>query len=66
MSGKKYKNDVSDIVGTINACRNDKKDITFQIISTAVINLYGSLDNIKKYGRHTKKSFKYTKLKRLI
>ena len=48
MSGRKYKNDISDIVGIINACRNNKKDITFQIISTAVEKLYGSWDNIEK------------------
>ena len=48
MSGRKYKNDISDIVGIINACRNNKKDITFQMISTAVENLYGSWDNIEK------------------
>lgn len=48
MSGRKYKNDISDIVGIINSCKSNNKIITYDMIDTAVKNLYDNWDNIDK------------------
>lgn len=48
MSGRKYKNDISDIVGIINSCKLNNKIITYDMIDTAVKNLYDNWDNIDK------------------
>lgn len=48
MSGRKYKNDISDIVGIINSCKSNNKIIKFEMIDTAVKNLYKGWDNIDK------------------
>jgi hypothetical protein len=48
MSGRKYKNDISDIVGIINSCKSNNKIITYDLIDNAVKNLYGNWDNIDK------------------
>ncbi len=42
MSGRIYKNDISDIVGILNASRKINKNITFTMIDEAVKNLYGN------------------------
>ena len=47
MSGRIYKNDMSDIVGIINTSRKNGKNFTYDSIDTAVKNLYGSWDDIK-------------------
>ncbi|MBR1454469.1 MAG: hypothetical protein IJ593_07465 [Lachnospiraceae bacterium] len=47
-SGRIYKNDISDIIGIINSCRNEGKNINYKLIDTAVKNLYGNWNNIKK------------------
>lgn len=48
MSGRKYKNDLSDIIGIL--CEHEKRGnpISMQQIKTAVINLYGGFDQIPK------------------
>ncbi len=45
-SGRKYKNDLSDIIGIL--AEHEKRDtvITYEQINTAVVNLYGSWDDI--------------------
>lgn len=48
MSGRKYKNDISDIVGILSASNANGKNITFDMIDTAVNNLYNGWDNISK------------------
>lgn len=48
MSGRKYKNNISDIVGIINVSRKSNKGITFEMIDNAVKNLYNNWDNIDK------------------
>ena len=48
MSGRKYKNDISDIVGIISSARANGNDISFQMIDTAINNLYGNWDKIDK------------------
>ena len=44
VSARKYKNDYSDIYGIINECRNNNKNITYEMITTALVNLYGTTD----------------------
>ena len=56
MSGRVYKNDISDIVGIINYSRKSGKDITYGMIDKAVINLYGNWDNINLELQNTLKS----------
>lgn len=46
MSGRVYKNDISDIVGIINCSRKSGNDITYEIINKAAIDLYGSWNDI--------------------
>lgn len=46
MSGRKYKNDISDIVGIISSARDLGIDISFQMIDNAVNNLYGNWKRI--------------------
>lgn len=48
MSGRKYKNDISDIVGIINSCKANNKTITYDMIDNAVKNLYDNWDGIDK------------------
>ena len=48
MSGRKYKNDISDIVGIINSCKVNNKIITYKIIDDAIKDLYGNWDNVDK------------------
>lgn len=44
-SGRRYKNDLSDIIGILAAHRAKGEPITFEQISTAVINLYDGWDD---------------------
>ena len=46
MSGRIYKNDISDIIGIIISNINRGKNITYDIIDKAIKNLYGSWDEI--------------------
>lgn len=43
VSGRKYKNDYSDIYGIIMECLNENKAITIECIEKAIIDLYGSI-----------------------
>ena len=45
-SGRKYKNDLSDIVGILAEHKQRGAPISLNAIHTAIINLYGSLDTI--------------------
>lgn len=47
VSGRKYKNDFSDIYGIINECR-DKRSITIDMINNALVDLYGTTDIVDK------------------
>jgi hypothetical protein len=44
-SGRKYKNDLSDIIGILAEHEKRKEPITFEMIDKAVCNLYGSWEN---------------------
>lgn len=46
MSGRKYKNDLSDIVGILYEEEENGNPINLEQIQTAVINLYGSWDSL--------------------
>lgn len=46
MSGRKYKNDISDIVGILREQREKGTPITFEQIDLAVNNLYGNWDEM--------------------
>lgn len=48
MSGRKYKNDLSDILGILYQHYMEKDEITYNEIEQAIINLYGKLDEIDK------------------
>lgn len=48
MRGRKYKNDISDIVGILSVSNANGKNITFDMIATAVNNLYNGWDSISK------------------
>lgn len=45
-SGRKYKNDLSDIIGILAEHEKRGSVITYEQIDTAVVNLYGSWDSI--------------------
>ena len=47
-SGRKFKNDLSDIIGILAEHKQRNKPITFKKIDSAVLNLYGSWDSIPK------------------
>ncbi|MBE6132043.1 MAG: hypothetical protein E7180_01440 [Erysipelotrichaceae bacterium] len=47
VSGRKYKNDLSDIIGIVNEIRK-KRIIGIEEIDRAIIELYGTFDLIKK------------------
>lgn len=46
VSGRIYKNDISDIIGILYECKKHGKIITFELIDKAVKNLYGNWDLI--------------------
>ncbi len=46
MSGRQYKNDISDVVGILNEQKERGKPLSLEMIKTAVINLYGSFDKL--------------------
>lgn len=48
VSGRKYKNDYSDIYGIITFSNKDKQNITVEKLENAIIELYGSLDEADK------------------
>lgn len=48
MSGRKYKSDLSDILGILHYHYKSGDEITYSQIEQAVTNLYGNFDNIKK------------------
>lgn len=50
-SGRKYKHDLSDIIGILAEHEKQGKPITLEDIDTAVQNLYGGWDNIPKDAR---------------
>ena len=51
MAGRKYKNDLSDIVGILAEHERQGKAITLEMIKTAVTNLYGSWDKLSADSR---------------
>lgn len=48
ISGRKYKNDISDIFGTINYHYRNNDRITLKRLDDAIIKLYGSFDNVNE------------------
>ncbi len=46
MSGRQYKNDISDIVGILQEQREKENPISFEQIDTAVYNLYNGWNEI--------------------
>ena len=48
MSGRIYKNDISDIIGIIISNKKNGKDFTYDMIDKAIKNLYGSWDGVDK------------------
>ena len=46
MSGRQYKNDISDIVGILREQKERGSPFTLQQIETAVCNLYGGWDHL--------------------
>ncbi len=46
MSGRPYKNDISDVVGILNEQKERGKLISLEMIKVAVCNLYGSWDKL--------------------
>lgn len=48
VSARKYRNDFSDIYGIITECRNKNIEITFEKVTRAIIDLYGSIDIANK------------------
>ena len=48
MSGRKYKNDYSDIYGIVMECIKQNKVITIDVLEKAIINLYGTIENVDK------------------
>ena len=48
MSGRIYKNDISDIIGIIISNKNNGKDVTYDMIDKSIKNLYGSWDGVDK------------------
>ncbi|MBE6772935.1 MAG: hypothetical protein E7544_01800 [Ruminococcaceae bacterium] len=51
MAGRKYKNDLSDIVGILAEHEKRNKPITLEMIKTAVTNLYSSWDKLSSDSR---------------
>lgn len=48
MSGRKYKNDLSDIIGILYEEQENGTPLTIEQIQTAVVNLYGSWDSLPR------------------
>lgn len=48
VSGRKYKNDLSDILGILYYHYKNNDEITYQQIEKAVVDLYGNFDRIKE------------------
>ena len=48
MSGRQYKNDISDIIGILREEQERGKPLTLEKIKTAVCNLYGSWDALSQ------------------
>lgn len=48
MSGRKYKSDLSDILGILHYHYKNGDEITYSQTEQAITNLYGNFDNIKK------------------
>lgn len=48
VSGRKYKNDYSDIYGIINYCNNHNKQITVELLNKAIVDLYESIEKANK------------------
>ncbi|MBQ9765354.1 MAG: hypothetical protein IJW18_04090 [Lachnospiraceae bacterium] len=51
MSGRQYKNDISDVVGILYEEQERGKAITFEKVEIAVCNLYGSWNNLPENSR---------------
>lgn len=48
MSGRKYKNDYSDICGIIVSCNEENRPITKEKLDRAITDLYGSIDLVNQ------------------
>lgn len=51
MSGRQYKNDISDVIGILREQKERGKPLTLEMIKTAVCNLYGSWDNLPQNSK---------------
>ena len=50
MSGRRYKKDLSDIIGILNEQKRMGEALTYRQIDCAVNNLYGGWENISEYA----------------
>lgn len=53
MAGRQYKNDLSDIVGILLEHEKNGNPISYEQVDKAVINLYGSWDDISNFAKQT-------------
>lgn len=51
-SGRKYKNDLSDVVGILAEHEKIEKSITIEMVNTAVMNLYGGWEGFPKDSKN--------------
>lgn len=51
MSGRQYKNDISDVIGILLEEQERGQVLTLEKIKTAVCNLYGNWDNLPQHSR---------------
>lgn len=56
MSGRQYKNDISDIIGILREQKEQKKPIAMSDIDKAVTNLYGGWDNMPEEAQQLAES----------
>ena len=53
MAGRQYKNDLSDIVGILLEHEKNGNPISYEQVDKAVINLYGTWDDISDFAKQT-------------
>lgn len=53
MAGRQYKNDLSDIVGILLEHEKNGNPISYEQVDKAVINLYGTWDDISDFAKET-------------
>ena len=51
VSGRNYKRDLSDIIGIIEACKQEGDIITEERVDKAITKLYGGWDSVDEYAK---------------